>query len=292
MTRRACMAIVALLHIAGGPGVAGLAGVTVVAGLAHIDARPAMPLRLCVDPDNLPFTSRQGGGFEIEIARLLADDLARPVEFTWWPQQRGFLRNTLQAGTCDVVPGYPSRADAVRTSRPYYRSTYVFLTRRDTPVSSFDDPQLRNLRIGIPLVGDSDGNAPPAHALSRRGIRRNVRALPLASSGGSAPPVVAAVADRDIDVGIAWGPSVGFFAARASPSLDIRPVSPASDGPIPEQYDISMAVRRNDEALQQLIDRFIARRRPQIDSILRRYHVPLLPLPVEAVPATTTGGAR
>lgn len=274
MTRPACAAVVALMCVAG------------------LGSRPATPLRVCADPDNLPFTSRQGGGFEIEIAKLLADDLARPLEFTWWPQQRGFLRNTLQAGACDVVPGFPSRADTVRTSRPYYRSTYVFLTRGDTPVSSFDDPQLRNLRIGIPLVGDSDGNAPPAHALSRRGILSNVRALPLASSGGSVPPVVAAVAHRDIDVGIAWGPAVGFFAARVSPALDVRPVSPASDGPITEQYDISMAVRRDDEALQQLIDRFIARRRSHIDAILRRYHVPLLSVPVETVTVTTPGGAR
>jgi mxaJ protein len=260
--------------------------------MAAVHTRPAIPLRLCADPDNLPFTSRMSGGFEIEIAKLLANDLARPLEFTWWPQRRGFLRNTLQAGVCDVVPGYPSRADSVRTTRPYYRSTYVFVTRTDMPVSSFDDPQLRNLRIGIPLVGDSDGNAPPAHALSRRGILRNVRALPLSSTGGSAPPIVAAVVHRDIDVGVAWGPAVSFFAARASPPLQVRPVAPANDGPIPEQYDISMAVRRDDEALQHLIDRFIARRQPEIDAILRRYHVPLLSLPVETVTATTAGGAR
>jgi mxaJ protein len=266
--------------------------VAIMVLIAVVDTRPAAPLRVCADPDNLPFTSRQSGGFEIDIARMLANDLSRPLEFTWWPQRRGFLRNTLLANACDVVPGYPSRADGVRTSRPYYRSTYVFLTRPDTPVASFDDPQLRTVRIAIPLVGDSDGNAPPAHALSRRGIMRNVRALPLSVSGGGTPPIVAAVAQHTVDVGIAWGPAVGFFAARASPAIELRPVAPASDGLIPEVYDISMAVRRDDEMLQRSIDRFIARRQSDIDIVLRRYHVPLLSVPVDPAARTAAPGAR
>ena len=127
------------------------------------------PLRICADPNNLPFTNSNGDGFENKIAVLLARDLGTRVEYTWFAQRRGFLRNTLTAQKCDVVMGLPVDTDAAWTTKPYYRSTYVFVTRRSRHlhVRSFDDPQLRQLRIGVELVGDQ--RVPGAQQTKRDG---------------------------------------------------------------------------------------------------------------------------
>jgi ABC-type amino acid transport substrate-binding protein len=110
-------------------------------------ARPAGVLRVCADPNNLPFSNQQGEGFENKLAEMLAHDLGERVEYTWWAQRRGFFRNTLKAGVCDLVIGVPSGFEMALTTRPYYRSTYVFLCRKDRglKVNSFDDPILKNV---------------------------------------------------------------------------------------------------------------------------------------------------
>ena len=99
-------------------------------------ARAAAPLRVCADPNNLPYSNDRLEGFENRLAALVAADLRTTVQYTWWAQRRGFLRNTLNAGICDVVIGWPARMELVRTTRPYYRSTYVFVTRRGRGPSS------------------------------------------------------------------------------------------------------------------------------------------------------------
>jgi hypothetical protein len=131
-------------------------------------------LRVCADPNNLPFSNAAGDGFENRIVAVLARELGARVEYTWWAQRRGFLRNTLNAGTCDVVAGLASGMEGVRTTRPVYRSTYVFVTRATLapPLSSLDDPRLATLKLGVQLVGDDGANTPPAHALARRGLDR------------------------------------------------------------------------------------------------------------------------
>jgi ABC-type amino acid transport substrate-binding protein len=99
-------------------------------------------LRVCADPNNLPFSNEKRQGFENRIADILAEELSVPVEYTWWAQRRGFIRNTLRAGICDVVIGVPNSFELALTSRPYYRSTYVFVSRKDRKldISSLDDP--------------------------------------------------------------------------------------------------------------------------------------------------------
>src|SRR5690349_21329867 len=110
--------------------------------------RPAGVLRVCADPNNLPFSNQRGEGFENKIAELLAHDLGQRVEYTWWAQRRAFFRNTLKAGMCGVVIGVPSGFEMALTTRPYCRSSYVFLSRRDRHLnpSSLDDPILRKIR--------------------------------------------------------------------------------------------------------------------------------------------------
>ena len=248
--------------------------------LALGDLRAAEALRVCADPNNLPFTNAKGEGFENRIAALLARDLASRVEYTWFAQRRGFLRNTLTAQKCDVVMGLPVDSDAAWTTKPYYRSTYVFVTRRsrNLQIRSFDDPQLRSLRIGVELVGDDGANTPPAHALSRRGIVGNVVGFSVYGDyRTNSPPsaIIAAVARGSVDVAAAWGPMAGYFAARQPVALEVVPVQPQVDGRfLPQIFSIAMATRRRDNARHQQLEQFIERRRHDIDAILAEYHVP------------------
>src|SRR5689334_9687386 len=133
--------------------------------------------RVCADPNNLPFSNSRGEGFENRIADILARDLRRPLTYTWRPQRRGFIRNTLNARECDVVIGVPAGFPLARTTRPYYRSTYVFVTRHDrrSRITSFDDPQLQRLRIGIQITGEDYNNPPPAIALASRHLVDHIR---------------------------------------------------------------------------------------------------------------------
>jgi mxaJ protein len=238
-------------------------------------------LRVCADPNNLPFSNEGREGFDNAIAGLIARELGATLEYTWWAQRRGFIRNTLGAGACDLVFGVPSRSERALATRPYYRSTYVFVSRPDLEpaLRSLDDPRLRSLRIGVHLIGDDYTNTPPAHALARRGIIENVVGYTVYGDYSEPNPparLIQAVARGEVDVAIAWGPLAGYFAPRQSPRLVVTAVSPTSDGPdIPFVFDVAMAVRRGDDSLRVEVDAAVARRRGAVDSILRRYGVPL-----------------
>jgi mxaJ protein len=195
------------------------------------------------------------------------------------------VRNTLAAGDCDVLVGVPSAFELAETTRPYYRSMYVFVSRRDRDVrlTSLDDPRLTRLRIGVQMIGDDFANSPPAHALSARGAIRNVVGFSvLADYSQPNPParIVEAVAAGDIDVALVWGPLAGYFASRQPTPLAISPVSPESDRPFPPfTFDISMAVRRGDVERRRWLDDFIVRHRSDIDRLLDQYGVPRADVP-------------
>jgi mxaJ protein len=247
---------------------------------AQTITRPAGVLRVCADPNNLPFSNQRGEGFENKLAELLAHDMGERVEYTWWAQRRGFFRNTLKAGACDVVMGVPSGFEMALTTKPYYRSTYVFLSRKDRhlDVKSFDDPVLKKLRIGVQIIGDDQSNAPPAHALTRRNIVDNVKGYTLYGDYSQHDPparIVDAVAKGDIDLAIVWGPLGGYFAKQSRVPLQVVPVSPQIDQPfLPFVFDISMGVRRGDQELRDRVEQILEQRRPEIDRILEDYRVP------------------
>src|SRR5215210_5876209 len=134
------------------------------------------PLRVCADPNNLPFSNQARQGLENKLVELVAADQGRTVEYVWWAQRRGNVRETLKAGRCDVIPGIGAGLDMLATTRPYYSSTYVAVTRadRNLTIASFDDPRLRHLKLAVQLIGDDFSNPPPAHALAGRGIVGNV----------------------------------------------------------------------------------------------------------------------
>jgi mxaJ protein len=246
------------------------------------DAGPVPELRVCADPNNLPFSNEREEGFENALAGLVAQDLGWRLGYVWWAQRRGFVRNTLRAGLCDVVMGVPAGYDLALTTRPYYRSTYVFVTRRDggPPIASLDAPALRQARIGIHLIGDDYANPPPAQALARRGIVGNVRGFTIYGDYSRPDPpraLIDAVADGSIDVAIAWGPLAGYFAHRAAVPLDVVPVSPSVEIPFSMfVFDIAMGVRRGDVALRDRLDGVIVRREREIRHALERWNVPLV----------------
>jgi mxaJ protein len=252
--------------------------------LAPAAAR-ARELRVCADPNNLPFSNAAGEGFENRIIEVLANDLGAHVDYTWWAQRRGAIRNTLNAGNCDVIPGMASSGGMTGTTDPYYRSTYVFVTRADRELdtlASFDDPRLRTLRIGVQLIGDDGANTPPAHALARRGIVDNVRGYMVYGDYARHAPqaaIIDAVADGSIDVALVWGPTAGYFAAQEKAPLRLVAVEPWLDGPqLPMVFDVSMGLRRGDRALRRELDRALLRNHAAIEKILDDYHVPRLPM--------------
>jgi len=238
-------------------------------------------LRVCADPNNLPFSNRRLEGFENRIADLVARELGRHVEYYWQPQRRGFVRTTLRAGVCDVIVGVPSSFEQTRVTRPYYRSSFMFVTRRDQParVRSLDDPVLRKLRIGIELTGEDYDNPPAAQALAARHMTQNVHGYLVYGDYSKEHPswgVMDAVAKGDVDVAIAWGPLAGFYARRSHVALDLRPVAPAIDTPfLPFVFDISMGVRREDAALAAALDHALQKHAREIGAILSQYGVPL-----------------
>ena len=253
----------------------------------------ARELRVCADPNNLPFSNERGEGFENKIAELIADELGVTLSYTWWAQRRGFIRNTLNTGSCDLVTGTTNGIEMLRTTLPYYRSGYTFVTRQDGPkVSSLDDPILHNLRIGIQLVGEDAANPPPAEALARRGIVDNVRGYLVYGDYREQNPAAAimdAVAKGEIDVAIVWGPVAGYFAGRESVPLKVALVTPQNDGPrVPMVFDINMGVRRDDPTLRDEINAALSKLRPKIDAVLANYGVPRADLPVEMQHAPVT----
>ena len=234
-----------------------MAGLLLLAMPTIAAARPASPepLRVCADPNNLPFSNSRGEGFENRIAALVARELGRPVEFVYAPELRGFVRKTLGAGRCDVVMGIPADDERVLATSPYYTSTYVFLSRRDR-------------------------NPPPAHALGRRHIVENVVGYSIYGNQARPNPpsdLVRAVAAGDVDLAIIWGPFAGYFGRRGRVPMRMIPVTPAVDPPgLRYTFAIAAGVRRADTALRTRLGAALASRRTEIRRILERYGVPLV----------------
>lgn len=248
-------------------------------------------LRVCADPNNLPFSNSAEAGFENRLAAMVAEHFGQQVSYTWWAQRRGFIRNTLKAGKCDVVMGVPSGYDLVETTRPYYRSSYVFVTRQDRHLdfSSLLDPRLQHLVIGVHLIGDDGNNPPPAQALGDQGIVDNVRGYSVYGDYRQADPparLIEAVENGEIDVAAAWGPLGGYFAQHSPVPLTVTPIQDYERfAPQQFQFAIAMGVRKGDDALRDRLNAFIDEHRPEIPLLLRSYGVPLVDQPV-----TVSGG--
>lgn len=257
--------------------------------VAIVSASPAVAgqnngaeLRVCADPNNMPFSNSARAGFENKIAGLIGEKLGKTVIYAWWAQRRGFIRHTLNAGLCDVVIGVPAHYDLVENTHPYYRSTYVFVSqaKRNLPLSSIDDPRLRQLTVGVHLIGDDGNNTPPAHALGEQGIVDNVRGYMIYGDYREPDPparLIEAVENGDVDVAAAWGPLAGYAAQQSKVALKLVPITgEAQFAPLRFQFEIAMGVRKGDHALRDQLNDFIAQNAAEITTLLRSYGVPLI----------------
>jgi mxaJ protein len=241
-------------------------------------------LTVCADPNNLPFSNKAEEGFENQIASLMARDMGAKLTYVWWAQRRGYARSTLNEAKCDMWPGVAQGVDRIATSRPYYHSTYVFVTREKAPLQglTLDDERLRSLKIGVQMIGNDAMNTPPAHSLARRGIVDNVRGYMLYGNYETPNPpaaIIDAVVKGNVDVALVWGPLAGYFAAHSAVPLRLEPVTPALDeGTWPMTYGISVGVNRRNPELLAEVERILDEEQPTIDAIISTYAVPSIPL--------------
>ncbi len=248
-------------------------------------AKPGV-LRVCADPDNMPLSNQKGEGYEQKIAELIAKEWNSKVEYAWWPVRRGFFSRALNGRYCDVAIEAPAGLDMAGVTKPYFRSGYVFVTRKDSglDIRSLADPRLKKLRIGINLLNSDAENTPPAMALSQYGVVGNLVGFTTFYSDSARPEdIINAVAKKDVDVAIVWGPLAGYFAKMAPAPLRIHPL-PERDSVSPDfpyQYNIGMAVRRRDRTLRDSLQGVIDRKGPEIQAILKRYGVPVFPVKQE-----------
>ncbi len=283
----AVTAVLALLH-PWAPAPDGQAQQTGTGQGATQAAAPRRVLRISADPNNLPFTNDRLEGFENRIAELLAREMQAELEYYWRAQRRGFFRQALKEGECDVVLGVPAGFEMALTTAPYYRSTYVWVARKDRglKIASLDDPVLKELRIGVQLIGNDGANTPPAHALASRGVIENVVGYTVYGDYGRENPparVVEAVAAGEVDVAAVWGPLAGYFARRQGVELELTPVRPEVDPPgLRFAFGIAMGVRKGNKELRDELDEVLRRKKPDIDKILDDYGVPRVPPPPTA----------
>ena len=239
-------------------------------------------LRVCADPDNLPFSNTKQQGFENRIAKLVARDLHANLVYQWQRMGRGFVRDYLNTSQCDVLIGIPANFRPVLTTTAYYRSSYVFVTRKDgkPKPASLNDPALHQLKIGVQVL--EEDYTPPATALARRHLQNQI--VGFDTTGEGAGSVIRAVADHKVDTAIVWGPLAGFFAKKY-PGLELTPVTPQVDPPaLPFTFALAMGVRKGNTSLRNELEKVIDKRRNQINAILDRYGVPRLEMASQLAP--------
>ncbi len=241
---------------------------------AFVASADARDLRVCADPDNLPYSNSAEQGFENRIAALVARDLDVTLTYYWLPQWRGFTRKTLLEGHCDVIPGVPFEQANVRVTRPYYRGVFalVYRSHRVPGLSGLDDPRLRTLRLALPLVGIDAAPTPTGRALARRGIYDNVVGFPVVGDRPVAQRIFNALDADDVDVAAVWSPQAGFYMRRAHVPLSIVLLQPNAADP-PFAFAIAMGVRPDDAELQHALDASLVRVHPEVEAILREYDV-------------------
>lgn len=236
------------------------------------------PLRVCGDPNNLPFSNKQSEGFENKIAQVIAKELKIELTYFWWPHQQGLVRRALKPGLCDVMISIPQGWDRVLWTKPYYRSAYAFVYRKDRGfhISSLDDPILKRLKIGVYI------NSPPMEALANRDIRTNLVGYSLVNYGDQnerSDKIIRDLVAGEIDVVLDWGPMAGYFAKRLNGSTPLEVVLLQGGEPrIPFTFEFSMGVKEGNTALKAELEQAISKRHAEIRKILEEYGVPLLPL--------------
>jgi quinoprotein dehydrogenase-associated probable ABC transporter substrate-binding protein len=254
---------------------AGLAAAAHAAEGHRTDLVNRMALRVCADPGNMPFSNVKGEGFENKIAEIVAAELKVPVEYIWYPQATGFIRNTLFAKKCDVVMGYAQGDELVLNTNAYYRSTYALVYRNGAGldgVTELADPRLKDKRIGL-IAG-----TPPTNAMLALGLMEHAKPYPLMVDRRFESPAEGMIADirsGTIDAGVLWGPIAGYFAANGGEKLAVVPLLKETLGPR-MSYRITFGVRPLDDDWKRELNQLIARLQGKFDAVLLQYAVPLI----------------
>jgi len=231
-------------------------------------------LKVCADPNNLPFSDEKKEGFENKIAELIGAELGRPVDYAWFPQVIGFVRNTLQAHLCDLVIGTVAGDEIMQTTNPYYFTTYVMFYRSDKgfAVDGVRDPRLANLRLGV-VAG-----TPPADLLVHHDLMPHTKPYALTVDTRVESPthdMVQDVVDGTIDAGFLWGPIAGYYRKHDALPLTLVPLK-SEPGAARMAYHIAMGVRANEPEWRRRVNAAVVKRQTEITVILRDYGVPLL----------------
>lgn len=243
-------------------------------GAAVREALTTGSLRVCADPNNLPFSNEREEGFENRIVHLIAEKLDVELKYTWWPQTIGFVRNTLRLRQCDLVSGISTTSELVQNTNPYYRSIYTLVYRADSGITAttVSDPQLQGKKIGV-VAG-----TPPANLLVMHGLMANSKSYQLTVDTRHYSPgreAVDDVATGETDAAVVWGPIAGYFASRSDADLEVIPLLDEADT-VRLDFRVSMAVRYNEKEWKHTINRVLEELQPRINEILKEYHVPLL----------------
>jgi len=255
-------------------------------GLPAFAASPeGNAFRVCADPNNLPFSNSKGEGFENKIAELFAKELGLPVEYTWYPQRMGFIRNTLRSRQesgrykCDIIMGVPFNYPETATSRPYYRSTWMMVYMKGKGLGNLKLPQdvlkapnLRPLKFGV------FGGSPAANWLLKYHLMDQM--VPYRLQSGAIEDYTGKVIIEDllpgnIDVLFIWGPIAGYFAKK-HPELATVSMQSENEKGVAFDFAISMGMRQSDKEWKEQINKLIEQNQDKINAILTEYGMPLV----------------
>jgi quinoprotein dehydrogenase-associated probable ABC transporter substrate-binding protein len=251
--------------------------------------------RVCADPLNPPYSSKDGSGFENKIADLFAKQLNQKLEYKWFPQRIGFIRNTLKAKlpdsdlySCDVVMGVPAGYELALTTKPYYHSTYLLLIAKgrgwddiSKPRQLEDLPLSRQGSLKIAMLDRGPGTALiQAMGLLEQGV-------PYQTMTGDDQSNLPMQIEKDlkggkIDMAILWGPMAGYVLSQ-SPKDTYKVIKMVSRPGIKFDFSIAMAVRYGDKERLSTLNRLIDENRQAIREIMMSYQVPLLPIPEQQI---------
>jgi quinoprotein dehydrogenase-associated probable ABC transporter substrate-binding protein len=238
------------------------------------EAHATDTLRVCADPNNLPFSNKAGEGFENKIVDLIAGELGLEVQYTWFPQTVGFVRQTLRLRECDLIPGIATTSQLVQNTNPYYRSVYAMVYRADSGIeaTSIGDAAISNKRFGV-IAG-----TPPATLLAMNGLLAQLRPYHRTiDSRHFSPPrdAIEDVVKGEIDIALVWGPIAGYYSKRFEHELRVVPMLAESPA-VRLDFRVSMAVRHSETKWKRQINRILRDIQPKIDELLAGYDVPLL----------------
>jgi quinoprotein dehydrogenase-associated probable ABC transporter substrate-binding protein len=254
----------------------GLIGLIFASALANAAPEGGGVLRVCADPDNMPFSNEKGEGFENKLAELMAQKLDSKIEYSWFPEATGYVPNTTGREACDLVMGYAQGTGLIEDTNPYYYTSYVLLYRDDDAslagVTGISDPRLKGKSIGY------FARTLPASILAMHGLVTTAKPFDLRAyenASAAAVAMVEEIAAGKLDAGVLWGPVGGYYAQRAGMPLKLVPLVKETAGPR-TIYGITMGVRPNDPQWKHKINKVIAENQDAIIVILQSYNVPVL----------------